>query len=163
MEIKEAFDVCKEIAQNRVIVKDLKESLKNGTLLKWCPFSQRVCKEVCHRLWPGSYSCPCGVPNREEFARLIISLEGLPTEKFYERGDVFRLNSSTEPYMLCWIDDFKCCLISLRNGNRYADPVTVEKEIRSNKIPSSVVKRCAYDTSFTHIGHISNMITKEEK
>jgi len=163
MDIKEAFDICKEIAQDKDIVKDLKESLKNGTLLNWCPFSKRVCKEVCHRLWPGSYSCPCGKPNREEFARLIISLEGTSEEKFYKRGDIFMLNNEKDPYMLCWIDEFKCSLISLQNGNRWHDPVVVEKEIKTDRIPFSIVKLCAYDTSFTHIGHISNMITKEEK
>ncbi len=163
MEIKDAFVICKEIAQNRDVVKALKEGLKNGTILNMCPFKKMYCAEVCYRLWPGSYSCPCGKPNREEFARLIISLEGSSEEKFYKRGDIFMLNSEKDPYMLCWIDEFKCSLISLQNGNRWHDPVVVEKEIKTDKIPSSVVKRCAYDTSFTHIGHISNMITKEEK
>jgi len=163
MEIKDAFVICKEIAQNRDVVKALKEGLKNGTILNMCPFKKMYCAEVCYRLWPGSYSCPCGKPNREEFARLIISLEGTSEEKFYKRGDIFMLNSEKDPYMLCWIDEFKCSLISLQNGNRWHDPVVVEKEIKTDKIPSSVVKRCAYDTSFTHIGHISNMITKEEK
>lgn len=163
MEIKDAFVICKEIAQNRDVVKALKEGLKNGTILNMCPFKKLYCAEVCYRLWPGSYSCPCGKPNREEFARLIISLEGTSEEKFYKRGDIFMLNSEKDPYMLCWIDEFKCSLISLQNGNRWHDPVVVEKEIKTDKIPSSVVKRCAYDTSFTHIGHISNMITKEEK
>ena len=163
MDIKEAFDICKEIAQNRDVVKALKEGLKNGTILNMCPFKKLYCAGVCYRLWPGSYSCPCGKPNREEFARLIISLEGSSEEKFYKRGDIFMLNSEKDPYMLCWIDEFKCSLISLQNGNRWHDPVVVEKEIKTDRIPFSIVKLCANGLPFTYFGHIKDMIVKEKE
>ena len=53
-----------------------------------------------------------------------IENEKKPT---YKIGQRFVENDSNDEYILAQVDYFKVCLIALNNGNRYVEPVEVNK------------------------------------
>ena len=64
-------------------------------------------------------------------------------EVTYKVGQKFMINQNH--YILCQVDTFLVCLISLNNGNRYVNPLSIKN---TDHISKSEMKRIAGNDSF---------------